>query len=122
MERIRCARSLREARSQTALKTHTPLIRQHGPQTQHSQTNRAPHAKTRAGKRKHTGGPSQRRWAGFKGRDKRDSRDSPKREVLRTITEQLHRLDKATRTTHTPLIRHHGPQTQHTRTNRAPHA
>ncbi|GGB72925.1 hypothetical protein GCM10010954_39090 [Halobacillus andaensis] len=70
----------------------------------------------------HTGGPSQRRWAGFKGRDVGDSRDNPNRQVLRTITKQRHRLDQATRTTHTPLIRHHGPQTQHPRTNRAPHA
>ncbi|XLU64853.1 hypothetical protein S245_024062 [Arachis hypogaea] len=82
MKRVLYAHSLREATSQTALRTHTPLIRHHGPQTQHARTNRAPHAKARAGKRKHTGGPSQRRWAGFKGGDEGYSRDRPKRHLL----------------------------------------
>ena len=75
------------------LTTRTPLIRHHGPQTQHARTNSPPHALERAGKRKHTGVPSQLRWAGFGGSDEEHSRDSPRREVLRAIIEQPHRLD-----------------------------
>ncbi|XP_015947584.1 uncharacterized protein LOC107472585 [Arachis duranensis] len=71
---------------------HSSAIRHHGPQTQHARTNSPPHALERAGKRKHTGVPSQLRWAGFGGSDEEHSRDSPRREVLRAIIEQPHRL------------------------------
>ncbi|XP_052112756.1 uncharacterized protein LOC127744671 [Arachis duranensis] len=74
------------------LTTHTPLIRHHGLQTQHARTNSPPHALEHAGKRKHTGVPSQLRWAGFGGSDEEHSRDSPRREVLWAIIEQPHRL------------------------------